>query len=86
MAPVGATGSAFGERSCEAATSGRLSTADAATRGGCLVGMAGTSRSATATGESLWRSKSANASHPAMKATATLNVVINTLEPQVGSP
>ena len=87
MVPVvGATGSAFGDRSCEAATRDRVMAACAVTRGGCLVGMAGTSRSATATGESAWRRMSASTSHPAMKATATLNVMIKTLEPHVGSP
>jgi hypothetical protein len=86
MVPVAATGSAFGESNCEAATSGRVIAAAAATRGGCLVGIAGTSRSATGPGASLSRSISASASHPAIKATATLNVIIKTFEPQVGSP
>ena len=86
MVPVDATGSAFGESSCEAATKGRLSTACAVTRGGCLVAIAGTSRSAATVVESLSRSMSASTSHPAIKATATLNVMIKTLEPQVGSP
>ena len=71
MVPVGATGSAFGESSCEAATRGRVIAAAAVTRGGCLVGIAGTSGRPLPRGIAL-PSMSASTSHPAMKATATL--------------